>query len=162
MRRERRNRDRLVDPVDAVDDGGIDNEKPVDLGEDIDAAGEGTLPPEMSADEMLGQSVRGFVLADIAWLQSGGDHTIDACGVKRGPVASVDHMTLFERGRSPTRRPCAAMAPSASDRGYRAKFQDAGLSLRNGFLRKAAIISPAIETAISAGLTAPISSPIGA
>jgi hypothetical protein len=36
------------------------------------------------------------------------------------------------------------------------------LSERGGFLRKAAIISPTIETAISAGLTEPMSRPIGA
>ena len=32
----------------------------------------------------------------------------------------------------------------------------------NGFLRSEATISPMIDTAISAGLTAPMSSPIGA
>ena len=43
-----------------------------------------------------------------------------------------------------------------------AEFHAAALSARNGFLRNEATISPMIETAISAGLTAPMSSPIGA
>ena len=43
-----------------------------------------------------------------------------------------------------------------------AEFHAAALSARNGFLRSEATISPMIETAISAGLTAPMSSPIGA
>ena len=44
----------------------------------------------------------------------------------------------------------------------RAEFHAAALSARSGFLRSEATISPMIETAISAGLTAPMSSPIGA
>ena len=44
----------------------------------------------------------------------------------------------------------------------RAEFHAAALSERNGFLRSEATISPMIDTAISAGLTAPMSSPIGA
>ena len=46
-------------------------------------------------------------------------------------------------------------AESLSD-GNRTEFQAARFpSARNGFLRKAPMISPMIETAISAGLTAP-------
>ena len=44
----------------------------------------------------------------------------------------------------------------------RAEFHAAALSARSGFLRSEATISPMIDTAISAGLTAPMSSPIGA
>ena len=57
---------------------------------------------------------------------------------------------------------CATIAPSALGDRNRAKFQGAALSERSGFLRRAAIISPMIDTAISAGLTAPMSRPIGA
>ena len=43
-----------------------------------------------------------------------------------------------------------------------AEFHAAALSARSGFLRSEATISPMIDTAISAGLTAPMSRPIGA
>ena len=46
--------------------------------------------------------------------------------------------------------------------GHGAEFHGAPASDRSGFLRSAATISPMIDTAISAGLTAPMSSPIGA
>ena len=44
----------------------------------------------------------------------------------------------------------------------RAELHAAALSERSGFLRSEATISPMIDTAISAGLTAPMSRPIGA
>ena len=51
---------------------------------------------------------------------------------------------------------------SASATGKGAEFHRPAPSDRSGFLRSAATISPMIETAISAGLTAPMSRPIGA
>ena len=66
---------------------------------------------------------------------------------------------FFSRA-SPARTACAEMAPSALATGAGPNFMAA--PTRSGFLRKAATISPAIETAISAGLTAPMSRPIGA
>ena len=60
----------------------------------------------------------------------------------------------------------AVLSDACDAAGFRdrnlAKFQGAVLSERNGFLRSAWMISPAMETAISDGLTAPMSRPIGA
>ena len=71
-------------------DGGIDDEQPIDLGEYVDPAGEGSLPPHMGADQMFGEPVRGFVLADVARLKARGDHALDARGGQRGlSLASI-------------------------------------------------------------------------
>ena len=94
---------------------------------------------------------------------------LDALTLKKGQVVtparrqalSGDDLPLLERQR-------VEAQPMRDDRVFglsqrdRAEFHNAAPPPRSGFLRSAAMISPMIETAISAGLTAPMSRPIGA
>ena len=115
----------------------------------------------MCAGETLGELARRLVLADVAGLEP---RRHDACHAglhqRQLPLAG-DNVALLERYS-------VSSNGMREDRSFglpnrrRAEFHAAALSARNGFLRSEATISPMIETAISAGLTAPMSSPIGA
>ena len=117
-----------------------------------------------SPDHGLGEAPRGLVLVDIAGLESGHDD-----GRDRRRAAAPRHARRRTVSPFLRTRPSAlhAMrhdgADAVLDRN-RSEFHAALLSVsaRNGFLRRPAMISPSTETAISAGLTAPMSRPIGA
>src|SRR5579871_2125573 len=115
----------------------------------------------MRAGEALGEFHRRLVLADVAGFEPRSYHAAHASPGQRRPALACKGVALLERD---------AVDPDAmrEDRalglldGRWAEFHAAALSARSGFLRSEATISPIIETAISAGLTAPMSRPIGA
>ena len=156
--RQRRDRDRLVDGVDGVDAGGLDEEHAGLRREEVGAAGERALDGRMGSGDGLGEAQRRLVLADIARLEPDRDDLR-----RRRPRASRSASSAvtslpFLTTASPARTMCAAIAPTASCTGTGPNF-----TLPPPVAAQAsATISARIESAISAGLTAPMSRPIGA
>jgi hypothetical protein len=172
-RRQRRDRDRLVEIVDSIDLRGIDRQHAGALGEEVHAARERLLRHDLDvddgvrqpfggdilradsrADDGVGEPFCGLVLGEIAGLQLRDDHLRDAGGEQRIHVlrhdasALLQHKPAFPEG----------MGDDAADgRARRNRAEPHAASLRSD-----ATISPMMATAISAGLTAPISRPIGA
>ena len=115
----------------------------------------------MLAGEPFGELQRRLVFIDIARLEPRRHDALHASRIKSQLPLASENVALFVRD---------PINPHAmrEDRALclfdwrRAEFHAATLSERNGFLRSEATISPMIDTAISAGLTAPMSSPIGA
>ena len=115
----------------------------------------------MLAGETVGELQRRLILIDVARLEPRRHDAFHAGRIKSQPPLARENVALFERD---------AINPHAMRKDgalglldWRlAEFHAAALSARNGFLRSEATISPMIDTAISAGLTAPMSSPIGA
>ena len=160
-RRQRGGGDRLVDSIDAGDFRGVDDDQAGFRGEKIDAAGEGALRAQIGPRQADGEAPRRFILADIAGIEARRDDLSDARRLERGLMFGSDELALFQNQPIAANRMRDDRAERLSD-GNRTEFQAACPSARIGFLRKAATISPMIETAISAGLTAPMSRPIGA
>ena len=115
----------------------------------------------MRAGETLGELERRFIFIDVTRLESRRHDALHASRTKRQLPLAGEDIALFVRD---------AVNPHAMRKDgalglldwRQAEFHAAALSARNGFLRSEATISPMIDTAISAGLTAPMSSPIGA
>ena len=115
----------------------------------------------MRACETLGELKRRLILADVSVLQARRHDARHARRSQREPALAGEGVALLERGAVNPHRMRKHGALGLLD-WRRAEFHAAALSARSGFLRSEATISPMIETAISAGLTAPMSSPIGA
>ena len=109
----------------------------------------------------VGEHQRRLVLADVSGLQARRNDARHARRRQRQPALAGEKVALLERSAVDPHPVRENGALGFLDRG-RAEFHAAALSARSGFLRSEATISPMIETAISAGLTAPMSSPIGA
>ena len=115
----------------------------------------------MLAGETFGELQRRLILIDVAGFEPRRHDAPDACRTKRQLPLARENVALFV---------CDAVNPNAMRKDSAlglfdwrlAEVHAAALSERNGFLRSEATISPMIDTAISAGLTAPMSSPIGA
>src|SRR5439155_228780 len=155
--RKRRERDRLVDLVEAVDRTLIHDQHASGLGEEIRAPGEGSFDVHSLPCHRRRDLGRGCVLRDIPRLGARYYDHFDAGGLERGDLVLADQRALFQHE--------AALA----DRMHR----NATLRLRHwhraelhepfsGDWRSSAVISPMMATAISEGDTAPIASPIGA
>ena len=115
----------------------------------------------MRADETLGQLERRLVFAYVARLQPRRHDALHARRPKGQPLLEGKGVALFQREAADPHAMRQHGVLGLLD--WRlAEFHAAALSERNGFLRSEATISPMIDTAISAGLTAPMSSPIGA
>ncbi len=113
----------------------------------------------MRAGDGLRQPLRRRVLGDVAGFERGGDDDFDAGGRQRPLLRLADDLAFFQPRLAHAHGVGGNRAERLRD-GRSAKFH--GCSARSGFLRRAATISPAMETAISEGLTAPMSRPIGA
>ena len=161
MRRQGRGSDRLVDGVEPVDSVGVDDREPRNFSEQIDPSSERRRAAQMRAGETLGKLKRRVILADVAVLQARRQNTRRARRRQCEPALAGQGVALLEREAVNPDRVRENGALSLLDWRW-AEFHAAALSARSGFLRSEATISPMIETAISAGLTAPISSPIGA
>ena len=116
---------------------------------------------QMCAGETLGELQRRLVFIDVARLEPRRHDALHAGRHERQLPLAGDNVALLERDSVNPNAMREDGALGLLDR-RRAEFHAAALSARNGFLRSEATISPMIDTAISAGLTAPMSSPIGA
>ena len=115
----------------------------------------------MRACETVRQFERGFIFTDVAQFEPGRDDTLHAGRAESQPPLVRENVALLEGG--PVNPHAMRQHGALGLLDWRqAEFHAAALSERNGFLRSEATISPMIETAISDGLTAPMSSPIGA
>ena len=115
----------------------------------------------MLAGETVGELQRCFIFIDVARLEPRRHDALHASRIKSQLPLARENFTLLVRDAVNPHAMRKDGALSLLD-WRRAEFHAAALSARNGFLRSEATISPMIETAISAGLTAPMSRPIGA
>ena len=115
----------------------------------------------MRAGETVGELQRRLIFIDVARLEPRRHDALHARRAKSQPPLVRENVALLVRDAVNPNAMRKDGALGLLDR-RQAEFHAAALSARNGFLRSEATISPMIETAISAGLTAPMSSPIGA
>ena len=114
----------------------------------------------MRARDGVREETRGLVLAHVARVQPRDDDLGHTRGFERVDARRVERFTLLEDKSVASDRMGDNAAQRVPDRN-RAEFH-AAFSARKGFLRRAAMISPSTETAISAGDTEPMSRPMGA
>ena len=153
--------DRLVDRIEPVDRRAVDDGKPRGLGEQVDPSGEGRGAADTLSCEPLRQPNRRFILADVALLDLRRHDARHPRLRQHAQPFGRDDVALLQRDSIDPHCVRENRPLGLADR-KRAKFHGEALSERRGFLRNEAMISPMIETAISAGLTAPMSRPIGA
>ena len=110
-------------------------------------------PSPFHSDSDVGGSL---VLRDIARLQPRHHDFLDAGGLERGDFRRADQRALLEHELALADRMHRGGADRVSDR------DSTELHAASAFWRSTCVISPMMATAISAGDTAPISSPIGA
>jgi hypothetical protein len=159
--RQGRDGDRLVDRIDFVDGLGPDDRQPRRLGEQVDPSRERRGAAQIHAGEALGERERRLVLADVSMLEPRRNDALNGRRRQSQPALVGEDVALLELSAVDPHPVRENGSLGFLDRGW-AEFHAAALSARSGFLRSEATISPMIETAISAGLTAPMSSPIGA
>ncbi len=157
---ERREGDRFVDQVERIDRGLVDHENAGNLGKQVGASGEGAIDPHPLARDRRGDVAGRGVLRHVAGLEPRHHDLGDARGLQRVNMGAADHRALLEHQRTLADGMDGNAALRLGDRDG-AEFHDA-FSALSGDSRSRAVISPMIETAISAGDTAPIGSPIGA
>src|SRR5271170_916868 len=160
IRRERRHGHRFVRVVETIDRQSVDQNQARDLCEHIDPTGEGSLQPYMRARQKFRETPGGGVLAHIIDLKTSSDDRLYASARQCGLMLDRHPLSLLQDERALADRVSDDRAHRLGD-WNRSKFHAAFSSARSGFLRSAPIISPMMETAISAGLTAPMSRPIG-
>ena len=115
----------------------------------------------MLTGEALGEFQRRLILIDVARLEPRRHDALHAGRTKSQLPLASENVALFVR--DPVNPNAMRKDGALGFLDWRwAEFHAATLSERKGFLRSEATISPMIDTAISAGLTAPMSSPIGA
>ncbi len=156
-----RKRDRLVDAVEPVDRVLVDHQHAGALGKQIGAAGERAIDPDAGPRHHHGDLRRGGVLGNVARLAARHHDFGDPGGLERGDLGLTDHRALLQHEAALADRMNRDCALGFADR-YRAELHEAFSSTCSGCCRSRAVISPMIATAISAGDTAPMSSPIGA
>src|SRR5262249_52506642 len=146
---ERRQGDRLIDEVEAIDRVPIDETKARRIGVEISAAGEGRGERHAGAREGGGDPVGCLVLADIVRFETRGDHAVAASGFQGFDIGSGQDAALLQGARA---RFYAVSEDGAFGFGERngAKFHAASRSLSRS-ARKTEVTWPKIATAISAG-----------
>ncbi len=154
---QRRERDRLVDAVERIGAVLVDDQHAGILREQIAAPRKGAIDMHALARDRLGDLGRSDVLGHIARLEPRHHDVLDAGRLKRGHLGGADQRALLEHQ---TVLPDAVHGGRAERllRRDRAELHDAA----SGSCRSRAVISPMIETAISAGEIAPMWRPIGA
>ena len=155
--RQRREGDRLVDLVEAIDRRLVDHQHAGALGEQIGAAGEGAVDAHPLARDRRRDLGRGRVLRHVARLDPRHHDLGDAGGLERCDLGLADRGALLEHEAALADRMHRNRAFGLGDR-HRAELH----APFSGDCRSRAVISPMIATAISDGETAPMSSPIGA
>ena len=127
------------------------------LGEQVDPAGERLVDPADAAPGRdLGDQARGLVLVHVARARAGRrSPSATPAARERARDRPADSRRPFLKTSFPARTECARIAPSASAERQIAEPHAAGS------WRSTRVISAITESAISAGLTAPIASPAG-
>ena len=164
--RQRRQRDRLVDAVEPVDGVLVDHQHARRacanrLARPVKARSTCTPSPR----DRRGDLGRRGVFGDVAGLEPRHDEVLDAGGFERRDLGGADQRAFFEHqraladgvhGGARRRASFGATAPNFMTRPPRRRARPAASS------RSRSVICAMIATAISAGETAPMSSPIGA
>ena len=158
-RRQRGNRHRLVDAVEAVDRVLVEHQHTGGLGEQIAAPRKGAVSAHTLAFHGKRDIGRGLILGNVARLKLRDDDFLHRGGLQRGDFRRPDQRALLEHEVALANRMHRGGAERLG-RSNRAEFHAA--SAFSDFMRSRAVISAMMEMAISAGDTAPIASPIGA
>ncbi len=153
-RGERRDRDRLVDQVQPVDPGLVQDQEPGLLGEQVDTARKRLVDPQMRPGRRLGQQARSLVLVDVVRPEPGADHRADPGRSERREVVRSQPPALAEDELSGLHR-------MGEDRALRLGERQIAEPHAAGSRRSTSVISAITESATSAGLTAPIARPAG-
>ena len=149
--RQRGQRDRLVQQIERIEAGLVDDQHALGARHQIGPAGEGRCHGEMIARHGLGHGARGLVLGHVVGLEA---HGHDARLARRGQGGDIG-------GGQPT-----ALLEGATLE-LDAMGEKGALRLGQGHLgedhawRRIAVIWARMETAISAGESAPMESPTG-
>ena len=161
-RRESRYGDAFVDSVDAVNRRRINDQDAASFGDEVAAAGEGVVDANVRAGEAARDGERRLILRSIVDLDFGDDDFDDACRVQRGDMIGADAFALFHVKARPADRMGQQRALGFCDRNrtesHAARPERAAREPR----RSESMTSASMATAISAGLVAPMSKPIGA
>ena len=164
-RPERRQRDRLVDGIDRVDRRFVDADETRRLGQQVAATGEGSIQANMIGSDMFGEAKRRRVFLDVAGLQPCPDDRRDAGLLEGRDMLRAQQFAFLElhaRSFDGVGEDHAFAGGHSHPTELHAACPDCTRATRFGCWRRAPIISARIETAISAGLTDPMSRPIGA
>ncbi len=152
-RRQSRESDRLIDPVEVVNGVFVDHQDAGLFSKQVGAAGEGAIDVNALPCHRLGDLGRGTVLGDVARLEPRHHDVLDAGRLQRRNFGGADQGALLQHQRTLT---------DGVDRGGALGLPRRDRAeLHVGSARSACVISPMIATAISAGDTASMSSPIG-
>ena len=151
---KRRDRDRLVDQVQPVDPGLVQDQKPGLLGEQVDPARKRLVDPQMRPGRRLREQARSLVLMHVVGPQPGGDHRADAGRGQRREVVRGQPPALAERE-------LPGLDRMGEDRALGLGQRQIAEPHAAGSRRSTSVISAITESATSAGLTAPIASPAG-
>ena len=143
--------------LSAVDRLLVDHQHAGLVGEQVGAAGEGAIDMHPLPRHRLGDLGRGLVLGDVARLEPRHHDVLDAGRLQRRDLRRPDQRALLEHER--------ALADGVDGGGAfgvaRRDRAELHAAPHAGSSRSRWVISPMIATAISAGDTAPMSSPIG-
>src|SRR5690606_20220390 len=148
----------------------VDQEQAALLGDQVAAPGEGGGGAGAGAGEGGGDALGRLVLVDVAGLQTGGDDALDAGGRQRRDVLGGKAAALLEgqavlAQRVGEQRALGLGGGQACEDHATASPSSSGLAgalTSGGAPRRAAVTWARIETAISAGLRAPMARPTGA
>ena len=152
--RQRRHGQRFVDQVEDVEPLWIVDDQSGDLGEQVGATGEGGARPQVDAADGFGHPCRRLVLGDVAGLVARRDDGNDARLRQRRHVVGREHPALLEGVFADLE----AVGEDGADGLVEGRpTEDHGAPSR----RSSRVSSPRMATAISAGVTAPMSRPTG-
>ena len=99
-RRQRRERDRLVDAVEPVDGILVDHQHAGRFREQVGAAGEGAVDMHALPRHRLGDLSRGLVLGHVARLEPRHHDVLDAGRLQRRNLGGPDQRALLEHQRA--------------------------------------------------------------
>ena len=154
-RRQRGDGQRFVHRVEPIDVRRGGDEQAVDRREQVAASGERRSDPHSASRESLRRGLRGLVLGHVAGVEPRSDHGLASLALQQLDVRGAQHAPLPER-------------PAAGPHGVRehgaGRIGDIDPAEPHAATRarRTEVSSATIDAAISAALTAPMSSPTGA
>ena len=154
-RRQRGDGQRFVHRIEPVDVRRGDEEQAVDRREHVAAPGERRSDPHAAARESLRRGLRGLVLGHVAGVEPRSDHRAASLALQQLDVLGAQHAPLPERPAADPHRVREHGTGRVGD-------TDPAEPHAAARARRTEVSSATIDAAISAALTAPMSSPTGA
>src|SRR4029450_13714950 len=149
-------RDRFVDTIENVDSIPVDDQHPGIFSKQIAATRKCDISAQALALDRGGDFGGSLIFRHVCGVETRHGDFLYACGLKRDDFVRAYSCSLLEHKFALANRMHGRRATGIGDRD-RPKLHAA-----SAFFRRTCVISPMMATAISAGDTASISSPIGA